>query len=101
MRSLDKLITIGRLILLYESLIAGLVFITVAITVILNPAMAAGALKLGYISEIKRFLDPSVPMGSIALFVVSVSFLLGAVNLSVAWAAGYEKIERRKPWMKR
>lgn len=96
MRSLDKFIKVGHLILLYESLIAGLFFITVAIAVFVNPAMATTVLKFGFLSEARGILSRVMPADNLVAIVMASSLLMGITNLSLAWAAVYVRIDSRK-----
>ena len=95
MRSLDKLIMLGRLILLYESLIAGLMFIAIAVAVLINPAMAMIAFELSCLLKIKTLVALVIPTDNLVALIMIASLLMGVANLAVAWASAYAKIRRK------
>jgi len=96
MRSLDKLIMMGRLILLYKSLIAGLMFIAIAVAVFINPAMATVAFEINGLLKVKTWLASVVPTDNLVVLIMVASLLMGAANLSCAYIAAYAKVERKE-----
>lgn len=96
MRSLDKLIKLGRLILLYESLIAGLLFIAIAVAILINPASAMIAFELDCLLKMKRMLASVISTDNLVALAMTASLIMGAANLSCAYVAAYVKVERKK-----
>lgn len=96
MSSLDKVVLVGRIILIYESLIAGLMFIAIAVAVLINPAMAMIAFELNCLLKMKALVASVIPTDNLVVLIMIASLLMGAANLAFAWVSAYAKVERRK-----
>lgn len=91
MRSLKLFLMLVKLALIVESAVAGVVFLVIAITALINPALVETVKSFDCFARAWAFAEYCLPNLPIHSVVVASAFLLGFFNLTVAMVAKTKK----------
>ncbi len=94
MCSLKNLFTLGKLVLLVQSAIAGVIFLAISITALVNPAFVETVSSFDCFARSWIIAQYWLPNMSTHAVVVCASFLLGAFNTIIVLATSCSRIRR-------